>query len=64
MADYETKNEKDRLYEKIDDTLTNFETDVIDNKKFASIGYHAGRLYVLLSAIRDNWTNIADMEAE
>ena len=58
MADYETKNEKDRLYEKIEDTLTNFETDVIDNKKFASIRYHVGQLYVMLLAIRDHWDNI------
>ena len=56
--------ERERIYNDMSFALTDFETDVFQDKKFGTINYHIGKFYAVLCAIQNNWEGIITADTD
>lgn len=56
--------ERERIYNDMSFALTDFETDVFQDKKLETINYHIGKFYAVLCAIQNNWEGVITAEVD
>lgn len=56
--------EREKIYNGLSFALTDFESDVIDNKKFETINYHIAKFYAVLCYIQNRWEDIITSQVD
>lgn len=56
--------EREKIYNDLSFALTDFESDMIDNKKFETINYHIGKFYAVLCNIQNRWEDIITSQVD
>ena len=56
--------EREKIYNGLSFALTDFESDVIDNKKFETINHHIAIFYAVLCNIQNRWEDIITSQVD